>query len=50
MRLQIGGSGRVAQPGEHQPYKLGVAGSIPVPPTILQKAYIAYERTSALVG
>ena len=27
-------SGWLAQLGEHQPYKLGVTGSIPVPPTI----------------
>ncbi len=26
--------GRIAQPGEHSPYKAGVTGSIPVPPTI----------------
>ena len=26
--------GRVAQLGEHRPYKPGVTGSIPVPPTI----------------
>ena len=27
-------SGWLAQLGEHQPYKLGVTGSNPVPPTI----------------
>jgi hypothetical protein len=27
-------SGRIAQLGEHSPYKAGVTGSIPVPPTI----------------
>ena len=28
------GTGRIAQLGEHSPYKAGVTGSIPVPPTI----------------
>jgi hypothetical protein len=27
-------TGRIAQLGEHSPYKAGVTGSIPVPPTI----------------
>ena len=27
-------SGRIAQLGEHRPYKPGVTGSSPVPPTI----------------
>jgi hypothetical protein len=29
-----GKSGRIAQLGEHSPYKAGVTGSSPVPPTI----------------
>ena len=29
-------NGRVAQLGEHRPYKPGVTGSSPVPPTIYQ--------------
>ncbi len=32
--LQLAGTGRIAQLGEHSPYKAGVTGSIPVPPTI----------------
>ena len=32
--------GRVAQLGEHRPYKPGVTGSSPVPPTI----YISYQN------
>ena len=31
--LQVVGTGRIAQLGEHSPYKAGVTGSIPVPPT-----------------
>ena len=35
MRLdEIIDKGRLAQLGEHRPYKPGVTGSIPVPPTI----------------
>ena len=31
--------GRIAQLGEHSPYKAGVTGSIPVPPTICVEGY-----------
>ncbi len=31
---QFHGCGRIAQLGEHSPYKAGVTGSSPVPPTI----------------
>ncbi len=33
MSLKVG-IGRIAQLGEHSPYKAGVTGSSPVPPTI----------------
>ena len=36
--------GRIAQLGEHRPYKPGVAGSSPVPPTIrFAKGKTSYE-------
>gem|GEM_PF-6356397 len=31
-------NGRIAQMGEHSPYKAGVTGSIPVPPTVVMSA------------
>ena len=34
--------GRVAQLEEHRPYKPGVTGSSPVPPTIYQKDSMVY--------
>ena len=34
--------GRVAQLGEHRPYKPGVTGSSPVPPTI--GLFLAFEK------
>lgn len=40
-------SGWLAQLGEHQPYKLGVTGSNPVPPTIqaLKRALEWFSKT-----
>ena len=38
--------GRVAQLGEHRPYKPGVTGSSPVPPTI----YISYQNLEIKSG
>ncbi len=48
-------SGWLAQLGEHQPYKLGVTGSNPVPPTIdmvpwKRKQQVMHLWTGSSVG
>ena len=35
---------RIAQSGEHGPYKAGVAGSIPAPPTTIQSAFSGFSH------
>ena len=43
-------SGWLAQLGEHQPYKLGVTGSNPVPPTIQFHIYAPLNRLNCLLN